>query len=60
MRCAFQCFTRLAHQLPRNLAHDLRFRLVVDTDGELQRVSSILLAIAAPGTGSEINPSLFP
>src|SRR6266699_1039778 len=49
----------LAHQLPRNLAHDLRFRLVVDTDGELQRVPSVWLAIGSPGAGSEIHPPLF-
>src|SRR5947208_216800 len=60
LRRAFQCFACLAHQLPRDLAHHFWFRLVVDANGELQRVPSVLFAITASGAGSEIHPSLFP
>jgi len=59
MRRAFYCLTRLAHEPACKLAHDFRFRLIVDSDGELQGVPAVLLAIAAPDAGSEINPSIF-
>ncbi len=56
---AFYCFTRLAHELAGKLAHDFRFRFIVDSDGEFQGVPTVLLAIAAPGAGSEINPAVL-
>src|SRR5260221_258701 len=48
VHCAFYCLTRLAHKQACQLAHDFRFRFIVDSDGELQSVPAVLFAIIAP------------
>ena len=58
-RRAFYCFTRLAHELACKLAYDFRFRFIVDSYCELQRVPAVLFAIVAPGAGSKIYPTVF-
>src|SRR5215469_3393254 len=59
LRRTFHGFPRLTHQLPRDLAHHFRFRVIVDSGSELQGVPAVLFAIGAPHAGSEINPSIF-
>src|SRR5215470_5597447 len=59
MRCTFQCFTCLTHQLPRDLAHHLWLRFFSDSDGEFQGVPTILFAIGASSADSKIDPAIF-
>ncbi len=59
VRRAFYCFTRLAHKLACKLAHDFRFRFIVDSYCELQGVPAVLFAIVAPGAGSKIYLAVF-
>src|SRR5215469_4049412 len=58
-RRAFYCFSRLAHQLPCDLAHHLRFCFCSDPYSELQGVPSVLLAIGTPYASSKIDPAVF-
>src|SRR5215471_613071 len=57
--CACYGFTRLVHQLSRDLAHHLWLRCFSDSYCKLQGVPSVLLAIGTPGAGSKINPAII-